>query len=75
MSIRKNGISSSLSGQSIGNALFERRDLMMKQKKVTTKGSYQDMEQVTNLNQQTIQGAIDIVEKAANIEVEVPEEK
>ncbi len=47
----------------------------MKQKKVTTEGSYQDMEQVTNLDQATIQGAIDIVEKAANIEVEVPEEK
>lgn len=47
----------------------------MEKKKVTTEGTYQDMEKVTNLDQQTIEGAIEIVEKAANLEVEVPEKK
>ncbi|MBP1930702.1 hypothetical protein [Ammoniphilus resinae] len=47
----------------------------MEQKKVKTKGSYEDMSQVTDLEKNTIEGAIDVVEGAANIEVEVPEEK
>jgi len=45
------------------------------QKKVKTKGSYEDMSQVTNVDKNTIEGAIEVVEGAANIEIEVPEEK
>lgn len=74
MNIRKNGISKSPSGQSIDKARKKER-FQVEKKKVTTKGSYKDMEQVTNLDQQTIQGAIEIVEKAADLEVEVPEKK
>jgi hypothetical protein len=46
---------------------------MADQKKVKTEGSYEEMEQATNLDKNTIQGAIKLVEQAANIEVEVPE--
>lgn len=47
----------------------------MERKKVKTEGSLQDMAQMAGVDEQTIQGAIDRVEEAAQIDVEVPEEK
>ncbi|WP_164984855.1 hypothetical protein [Ammoniphilus sp. CFH 90114] len=47
----------------------------MEQKKVKTEGSIQDMVKYTALDKQTIEQAINVVEQAANIDVEVPEEK
>jgi hypothetical protein len=47
----------------------------MDQKKVKTEGSYQDMAQQMGVDQETIQSGVEVVEQAANVEVEVPEEK
>lgn len=47
----------------------------MEKKKVKTKGSVNEMAQYADVDQQTIQGAIELVENTANIEVEVPNEE
>lgn len=47
----------------------------MEQKKVKTKGSLKEMSQYTELDEQTIQGAIQVVENSGTIEVEVPSDK
>ena len=47
----------------------------MEKKEVKTKGSVKEMAQYVEVDQQTIQGAIQLVENAANIEVEVPDKK
>ncbi len=47
----------------------------MERKKVRTEGSLQDMAEMAGVDEQTIQGAINKVEEAAQIDVEVPEEK
>jgi len=47
----------------------------MESKKLKTEGSLQEMAQMVGVDEQTIQGAISKVEEAAQIDVEVPEEK
>jgi len=47
----------------------------MEKKKVKTKGSVEEMAQYTEVDQQTIQQAIDLVENTANIDVEAPVDK
>lgn len=46
----------------------------MEQKIVKTEGSLQEMAKMAGVDEQTIQGAIEKVEEAAQIEVEVPKE-
>ncbi|HJV44787.1 MAG TPA: hypothetical protein VJ824_03575 [Bacillota bacterium] len=45
----------------------------MDKKKVKTKGTLRDMSQYTNVDQSTIQDAIQVVEQASEMEIEVPE--
>lgn len=47
----------------------------MEKKQVKTKGSVKEMAQYAEVDQQTIQGAIELVENTANVEVEVPVDK
>ena len=47
----------------------------MERKKVVTEGSYQEMAQQMGVDQEAIQSGVEVVEQAANVEVEVPEEK
>lgn len=44
-------------------------------KSVKTEGSYKDMAQYAGVDEKTIEGAVNVVEQAADIDVEVPEEK
>ncbi|WP_170145311.1 hypothetical protein [Ammoniphilus oxalaticus] len=47
----------------------------MEKKQVKTKGTLKEMAQFAKVDEQTIQEAIQTVENAANLDVEIPKEK